>query len=680
MDNIEESQVESQAFGDLTIAEELVLLLLKEDDGSIGALASNWRLWCGFTGAILLDLSFKDKIDTDLEGLKLLDSTPTGDELLDPTLAEIAAESSVRTTRYWIEHLAPRTDAFVDNVLERLEARGILSQDSAGFWSLNTTTNGSDASHTHEELNQQVRQRIRRAIVGDELPDPHDVVLIGLLKSFDGFKSILTVDEQETAEDRIELLAGLDLFGQAILSSINSMYEPPSSMLQRRFSDIPEVRLWDCLRSKSFRQKNLPKFFAEQVEKLGPVFRFNVPGSKAIVIGGQEMNQWVGRRGRLYLRTRDYIEDLQQAWGTARSIASMDGAEHYRMRRAVRGGNSRVIVEQRLDEVYALSRDVFDIWKVGEILPGEMTMQRYIGRLIARLTVNVEPSFDVLDGLLKYEFRALLVYVMGVLPAFTLRTPNMKKAHAAVLEVYRQIHSTHTPGQRENMPPDLVDDLTALHQSDPQFLPSTDLEFAFIAPLIAGHYTGSAMSFSLYHLFKNPEALKRVTEEADKLFSGGDPSFEDLSMENIDYTHRVVMEVLRINPVIPLHFRMTMNTFEVGNYQIPERSELMVAFPATHFMDEFFKDPDKFDPDRFSAPRVEHRTPGVYNPFGLGTHACLGSRFTELLMVVCLLLVTHHLEFEMVPKNYQLKYSPLPKYSPDKGFKFRLKGIRNPFK
>ena len=48
------------------------------------------------------------------------------------------------------------------------------------------------------------------------------------------------------------------------------------------------------------------------------------------------------------------------------------------------------------------------------------------------------------------------------------------------------------------------------------------------------------------------------------------------------------------------------------------------------------------------------------------------------MMVADLLLLAHHLELEMAPAGYRLKLSPLPKFSPDRKFGFRVKRIRNP--
>lgn len=43
-----------------------------------------------------------------------------------------------------------------------------------------------------------------------------------------------------------------------------------------------------------------------------------------------------------------------------------------------------------------------------------------------------------------------------------------------------------------------------------------------------------------------------------------------------------------------------------------------------------FKEPDLFDPDRFAAPREEHKTPYAYLGFGGGMHQCMGQQFGYL--------------------------------------------------
>ena len=662
---------------DISIAEEFILLLLNDETGFVAPIPE-WRIACSLVGSVLLDLSFKNRIDTDDQKLTVLDPTPTGDEMLDETFATLSAAEEEQSPRYWIEQLAPCADALEEAIFLRLVKRGFLEHDSAGFWSLSRQVQRRrESSNMDAAPGAAVRARIMRVLFQDELPDPHDVALIALVDACGGFKATLTQEDYEQVEERIELFAGMDLFGRAVLQVVRSSYTPPARMV-RRAQTLPVIGLWSAALSKSLRAGNLPKFFAEQAERLGPAYVLSVPGREFVILAGAEINHWIGRKGRLHLRACDYLHDFQEAWGTSRSIASMDGAEHYRMRRAATAGNARSVVEDQLSDLFGIGRVHLIQWQMGDALPGEMTCQRLTGKQIASLSTSIDPPIETLDGLLAFEFRALLVYVMGLLPKWTLRTPAMRRAHKAVLALYDEIHASHSPAQRENKRRDLVDDLMALHQSDPQFLPETDLEFSFIAPLIAGHYVGSAMSFALYELMAHPDLFERIAAEADALFANGDPASGDLTLAAMDVTHRFVMETMRLHAVIPVHNRVAANSFEVEGRLVPARSTVLVAYPATHHMAEHFPNPDAFDIDRFAPPRNEHRKRGAFRPFGVGTHACLGSKFTELTMAANLLLIAHHFELELVPADYKLKLSPLPKICPDKKFRFRVKRIRNP--
>ena len=46
-----------------------------------------------------------------------------------------------------------------------------------------------------------------RTLFDNEIPDPHDVTVIGLVRACQGFKAMLTPEEYEEAEARIDLSA-----------------------------------------------------------------------------------------------------------------------------------------------------------------------------------------------------------------------------------------------------------------------------------------------------------------------------------------------------------------------------------------------------------------------------------------------------------------------------------------
>ena len=222
-----------------------------------------------------------------------------------------------------------------------------------------------------------------------------------------------------------------------------------------------------------------------------------------------------------------------------------------------------------------------------------------------------------------------------------------------------------------DQPRDLADDWLGLHASDPQFVPETMLRFQLSAALVASVYVGDAISFALYAMTTQPHLREQIRAEADALFENGDPDGQAINPSTIDVTHRFLMETLRMYPVVPMAIRNVMNACVIEGYEIPVGSRLFIASTAPHYMEEAFPDPHSFDIDRYLPDRAEHRSPG-YAPYGLGTHRCLGFRQTELQLAVNVLMIARHFRFEVVPKDYKLRFSPIPNMKPRAKLKFRI--------
>ena len=88
-----------------------------------------------------------------------------------------------------------------------------------------------------------------------------------------------------------------------------------------------------------------------------------------------------------------------------------------------------------------------------------------------------------------------------------------------------------------------------------------------------------------------------------------------------------------MSPIVPMSMRTVMNTCVVEGYELPVGAQLVIAQTATHYSEEAFPDPWKFDIDRYVPPRNEHKGRG-YAPYGLGTHSCLGGRWADLHMAI----------------------------------------------
>ena len=660
-----------QTDGKLSLPEELILMLLNEQNGYFHQVPG-WDLNCTVVGAVLAELSLRSRIDTDLDSLILVDATETGDPALDPILKQIADEPAQRDAQYWIERLAGQAESVIDLTLDRLVGLGILEHHDGDFWTLATARWYEELSGAPQEgtVGQLVKTRVVKALFTDEIPDPRDIIVICLIDACDVFRVMFELDEE--TEERIDFICRMDLIGRSIAAAVEHNIASPMLRRSTLVKKIPVVALRRALPSRHLRSGNVPALFAELTKEYGPVFQIRPPFARPMTfLSGPEANHWVHRHGRLHLKAGNYFADFEKVYGAHGVLPSLDGADHFRLRKAMGPAYSRARLSGQLDEVYRRAREYMADWTVGEAVPVR-SCRKMINAQLSPLSLSVE-SQDIIDDLMDFKERALTTHIVNALPRFMLNTPGMKRRAKAVDTLLERIQSVHTPAQRAGCPRNLADDWLSLHASDPQLVPEANLRFALSAALVASVYLGDALSFAVYAMASQPELHGRIRAEADALFANGDPDGEDFNQSSMEVTHRFLIECLRMYPIVPMSMRDVMNGFVFEGYEIPVGSRVFIAQTASHYMDDVFPDPFSFDIDRYLPPRDEHRGPG-YAPYGLGTHRCLGSRWMDLQLAVNVLMIARYFTLEVSPASYvdALKFSPLPSLKPSAKLKFRV--------
>ena len=662
----------------MNLVHELVLLLLNEDSGYFHQVPG-WNLNCAVMGASLAELALLGRIDMDQDHIFVIDPSATGDPHLDSILKEIGDEPQKRNTRYWIEHLSPRSEAITAATLDGLEDSGILTYHSGGFWSLSQGAWQPDAYATPDHIPSEfVKVRIAKVLLEGEIPHPTDAILVALANSCQVLHLIFPLDEE--AVQRIDLVCKFDVIGRSIGEATAQSITQPQFKRVLNIKPVPSVPLRDLLFSPILRTGNVPALFADLARRHGPVFRLSVPFKREgmLFLAGREANRWIQQVGRNYVRSKDYLSRFEQEYGASRILPSMDGADHFRMRKAIRATYSRSALADRLDELYRHAREHLATWKVGDVLPAVQACKDFTNAQFSQLSVGINTQEDFPE-LIKFKERSLVVHVQRMLPKFMLKTPAMKRRKKRIGDLVERIQAAHTPAQRVGCPVDITDNVLSLHAADPQFLPETDLPFSLISPLIVSLYMGNALSFALYNLLRDPELHRRIQEEADRVFADGDPEAEALGKSEIDLTYRFFMESQRLYPIIPMQIRTVMNNCMVEGYELPAGSKIHLVQAATHYMEDVFPDPLSFDVERHRSRQREKRTDRStsYAPFGLGTHKCLGFRWVELHLAVNLLMLVRHFRFELAPADYRLRINPFPTMSPTRRMKLRIAGMRH---
>ncbi|CAN7619226.1 cytochrome P450 [Variovorax paradoxus] len=149
--------------------------------------------------------------------------------------------------------------------------------------------------------------------------------------------------------------------------------------------------------------------------------------------------------------------------------------------------------------------------------------------------------------------------------------------------------------------------------------------------LIAGHETTSGLlSFAIYFLLKNPEALAKAQAEVDNVF-GPDTSQKPTyaQVNRLQYVMQVLKEALRLYPTAPaIAMRAKEDTTIGGQYTIKKKNMVIMHALALHRDKGIWgEDADEFNPDHFSREAERERPVNAFKPFGNGQRACIGRQF-----------------------------------------------------
>ncbi len=159
----------------------------------------------------------------------------------------------------------------------------------------------------------------------------------------------------------------------------------------------------------------------------------------------------------------------------------------------------------------------------------------------------------------------------------------------------------------------------------------TDEEIAqhIIFLLFAAHdTTSSALTTAVWALATHPDWQDRLIREVDALQS---PMVDYDDLDRLTEMDWVLKEALRLEPPGAFMMRRTVREVQLGPYTLPRNLSLSPVSRITHYLPEWWTEPTRFDPMRFSPERAEHkRHPGLYFPFGGGAHACLGVHLASM--------------------------------------------------
>ncbi|KAJ7277919.1 fatty acid hydroxylase [Mycena rebaudengoi] len=197
--------------------------------------------------------------------------------------------------------------------------------------------------------------------------------------------------------------------------------------------------------------------------------------------------------------------------------------------------------------------------------------------------------------------------------------------------------------------------------------------------LIAGHETTSGMmTFMVYYLLKNPEALRKLRTEVDEVLGDRPVQYEDFG--KLKYLTAVMRETLRLSAPLPTRPTAPLEDTTLGGGKYAVKAGTIISLLTWKIQTDphiWGDDAEEFRPERMLDGKFEALPPNAWQPFGYGVRACIGRAFAwqEVLLVMSSLIQKFDLSFvdpsyvmnlkqTLTVKPYSLRIRATPRTAP----------------
>jgi len=164
----------------------------------------------------------------------------------------------------------------------------------------------------------------------------------------------------------------------------------------------------------------------------------------------------------------------------------------------------------------------------------------------------------------------------------------------------------------------------------------TPLPDAALAETLATNFFGGVFSCSstvntaLYLLARHPEERAKVVRAVREELA---PDHDLAALDGCRPLEFAIREAMRYYPAVPLYFRNSApgREVQVGRHTLPPDTPVFISNWYLHKFSPHWRDPGRFDPDRWDGEVAEANPygSGHFFPFGRGPRACIGAGFGQ---------------------------------------------------
>jgi cytochrome P450 len=327
---------------------------------------------------------------------------------------------------------------------------------------------------------------------------------------------------------------------------------------------------------------------------------------------------------------------------------------HRRQRRLVQPAFHRLRIASYASVMVEHADRISNGWRNADTFDMSQEMMRLTLGIVAKtlFDADVQSEADEIGEAMTCILRMfnLLMFPFAELIE-KLPLPQLRRYHRmrARLDsvIYRIINERRQSGEDHG---DLLSMLLFAQdqEDDSGGMSDTQVRDEALTLFLAGHETtANALSWSWYLLAQNPEVERKLHAELDEVLHGRLPTIGDVP--HLPYTEMIVTESIRLYPPAWAIGRRALTEQKIGKYVVPANSIVLLSPFVTQRDARFFPEPDRFDPDRWTAEAKQSRPQYAYFPFGGGLRRCIGEGFAWAEAILVLATLASRWRVHLVP-------------------------------
>jgi cytochrome P450 len=444
----------------------------------------------------------------------------------------------------------------------------------------------------------------------------------------------------------------------------------PAALPFTRIPRVPARHMLGQLFGRGTARYDMKSLHARICRELGPVVAQGRGRFTGVHLFGPDAN-------RFLLLDRDRIFSARRPWmlimGTIfpNGLLLRDGDEHRHHRKLMHEAFTRPVLRDQAERMNPAIESGIAGW-----VPASGRRLRAYDAFKA-LTLDMAASIFVgvdLGPQARRMNRAFEAMVAAAMPG--LRLPLPFGRHHRGLEGRRamlEFLGGMLEKKRGDAGGDLFGRLCRARSESGESLSDADVLDHMIFLMMAAHDTTTSTLTSLsWELARHPDWQERVRAESRAL-DDPRPGFD--ALDRLEALTWCMRETLRLYPPLPVIPRTALRDFSWEGYRIPAATMVVVSPIHSHYLADWWDEPERFDPERFAPPRAEHeRHTHSWIPFGGGTHMCLGRRFaeTQVRLVMHQLLLRYRWS---VPEGYVMPVRQAPISRPLDGLPLDIEAV-----